>query len=316
VVLAVSWFAGIDGGQSSSELILANGAGTCSVRVKGPPCDLVGEVPGSRRRAVAIDGMLTAAWGEAGQTGAPQVRALVAGLSGHDGYEIEAALPESAIERLRYVHDSEIAHAGALDGEPGILVIAGTGSVALATDSIGRSLRTGGWGATFGDEGSAFWIARRAIARAMHARDLGNFAPRSEDALVRIVREHFGVRSLREIQHRFASGALTRPQIAEFAMALVRLREECEAAAEIVDDAVLRLAELVRISDARLAPERPRTVSYAGGLFAEAAIRERFALALEGADFNVRAPLRTPVEGALLLAYREGAALPGGAGGS
>jgi N-acetylglucosamine kinase-like BadF-type ATPase len=312
----VTWFAGVDGGQSSSELILANEDGTRAIRVKGPPCDLVGEAPGSRRRAQAIDGMLTTAWGQAGLSGEPNVRALVAGLSGYDGYEIEAALPESAIDRLRFVHDSEIAHAGALDGEPGIVVIAGTGSVALATDGVGRSLRAGGWGSTFGDEGSAFWLGRRAIARAMRARDRGSFAPRGEDALVALVREHFGVRSLREIQHRFASGALSRPAIAEFAMTLVRVREECEAAAELVDDAVRQLAELVRVADARLAPERPRAVSYAGGLFAEAAIRERFTRALGGTDFNVRTPRRTPVEGALLLAYREGASLAGGGGAS
>jgi hypothetical protein len=74
------------------------------------------------------------------------------------------------------------------------------------------------------------------------------------------------------------------------------------------------LAELVIVADARLAPQRPRAVSYAGGMFAEAAIRERFARILDATAFEVRAPRRPPVEGALLLAYREGAALAGGAG--
>jgi N-acetylglucosamine kinase-like BadF-type ATPase len=309
----MNWFAGVDGGQSGSELVLANADGTTVVRVNGPACDLVGERPGSRRRADAIDGLLAAAWQRAEQTGPPRLRALVAGLSGYDGYEVEAALPQSAIERLRFVHDSEIAHAGALAGEPGIVVIAGTGSVALATDSAGRSLRVGGWGYLFGDEGSAFWLARRAIARAMRARDRGNFAARGEGALVEIVREHFGVRSLYEILHGFASGALARSRIAEFAQTLVRASADCEAAGELVDDAVRGLAELVTVADARLAPQRPRAVSYAGGMFAEAAIRERFARALDAA-FEVRAPRRPPVEGALLLAYREGAALAGGAG--
>lgn len=305
----MTWFAGVDGGQSGSDLILANDAGTKSVRVRGPACDLVGEAPGSRRRADAIDALLEAAWREAGLVGLPRLRALVAGLSGYDGYEVEAAPPQSAIELLRFVHDSEIAHAGALGGEPGIVVIAGTGSVALATDAAGRSLRVGGWGYMFGDEGGAFRLARDAIARAMRARDRGNFATRADHALVKLVREHFGVRSLREIQHGFASGALSRGAIAEFAMTLVRTdRAECEAAGELVDDAAGRLAQLVTVADARLAPERPRRVSYAGGLFAEPAIRERFALALAGEAYDVRAPQRSPVEGALLLAYRETAA--------
>lgn len=312
----MTWFAGVDGGQSGSELVLASGDGAAPIRVKGPACDLVGEPPGSCRRADAIDGMLAEAWRRAGQAGPPQVRALVAGLSGYDGYEVEGALPKSAIACLRYVHDSEIAHAGALDGEPGIVVIAGTGSVALAADSAGRRLQVGGWGYAFGDEGSAYWLARRAIARAMRARDRGNFASRSEDALVKSVCEHFGVRSLREIQHRFASGALARSQIAAFAPALVRASEESAVAEELVGEAVWCLANLVTVSDARLAPQRPRAVSYAGGLFSEQVIRRRFAAALDVAAFDLRAPRRTPVEGALLLAYREGANFARGAGGS
>jgi N-acetylglucosamine kinase-like BadF-type ATPase len=310
----VNWFAGVDGGQSGSELVLANGDGSKSFRVKGPPCDLVGEAAGSRRRANAIDGLIEAAWQRAGQAGPPVLRALVAGLSGYDGYEVEAALPTSAIARLRFVHDSEIAHAGALDGEPGIVVIAGTGSVALATDGAGRSLRLGGWGHAFGDEGSAFWLARRGISWAMRARDRGNFASRGEDALVKIVREHFGVRSLREIQHGFASGSISRARIAEFAIALVRAQQECDVAGVLVDDAVQRLVGLVVLGDARLAPQRPRLVSYAGGLFAEPSIRERFTRALDRAAFDVRVPRRAPVEGALLLAYRAGAVPSGGAG--
>lgn len=311
---ALNWFAGVDGGQSGSELALANDGDATVVRVQGPACDLVGEQPGSRRRADAIDALLAAAWQRAEQTGPPRVRALVAGLSGYDGYEIEAAPLQSAIERLRFVHDSEIAHAGALAGEPGIVVIAGTGSVALATDNVGRRLRFGGWGHLFGDEGSAFWLARNAISRAMRGQDCGSFAARGEGALAAIVREHFGVRSLREIQHGVASGALARSRIAALAQTLVRASAECEAAGELVDDAVRRLAELVTVADARLAPQRPRAVSYAGGMFAEAAIRERFARALDGRAFDLRAPRRPPVEGALLLAYREGAAFAGGAG--
>jgi N-acetylglucosamine kinase-like BadF-type ATPase len=303
----VSWFAGLDGGQSGSELLLADEDGTRTFHVTGPACDLVGETAGSQRRAGAVDALLAAAWERAGQAGPPRVRVLVAGLSGYDGYEVEAAPPKSSIEHMRFVHDSEIAHAGALDGEPGIVVIAGTGSVALGIDASGRRVRVGGWGYAFGDEGSAFWLARQAISRAMRARDCGHFAPRTEHALVEIVREHFGVHSLREIQHGFASGALTRARIAEFSAALVRMRDDAEAVRELVDDAVERLAELVKMADPRLAPQRPRPVSYAGGLFSEVAVRERFALALAGPEFDVRAPRRSPVEGALLLAYRDGA---------
>src|ERR1022692_4399769 len=69
--------------------------------------------------------------------------------------------------------DAVIALAGATAGEPGIVTIAGTGSIAFGrngTGSIafgrnaaGRTARTGGWGYIFGDEGSGFDIARQAL---------------------------------------------------------------------------------------------------------------------------------------------------------
>lgn len=52
---------------------------------------------------------------------------------------------------------------GALDGENGIVIIAGTGSIALALkDNI--VTRCGGWGSQLGDEGSAYWIAKKMLS--------------------------------------------------------------------------------------------------------------------------------------------------------
>ncbi|MCA9322722.1 MAG: hypothetical protein KDB53_18415, partial [Planctomycetes bacterium] len=59
--------------------------------------------------------------------------------------------------------DAAIAHAGALAGEPGILVLSGTGSNVWGCDPQGREARAGGWGPVVGDEGSAFEIGRRAF---------------------------------------------------------------------------------------------------------------------------------------------------------
>lgn len=70
-----------------------------------------------------------------------------------------------AFDGYHYVIDSDaqIALMGALDGKEGILVIAGTGSIALANKE-GQSYRSGGWGYLLGDEGSAYWIAKKLFA--------------------------------------------------------------------------------------------------------------------------------------------------------
>lgn len=63
--------------------------------------------------------------------------------------------------RVRVMGDLELAHRSAFDEGPGILLIAGTGSAALARDRRGRWSRSGGRGPLLGDEGSAFWIGKR-----------------------------------------------------------------------------------------------------------------------------------------------------------
>src|SRR5262249_18068921 len=55
--------------------------------------------------------------------------------------------------KVRVISDVELAHTAALCGLPGVLVIAGTGSIALARDGARKMARAGGLGALLGDEG-------------------------------------------------------------------------------------------------------------------------------------------------------------------
>jgi glucosamine kinase len=63
--------------------------------------------------------------------------------------------------------DAEAAHLGALGGDAGILLLAGTGSMALGRNARRRWARAGGWGPLLGDEGSAFWIGREWLRTTM-----------------------------------------------------------------------------------------------------------------------------------------------------
>jgi len=64
-------------------------------------------------------------------------------------------------------HDAWIAHYGAFSGRSGILVTAGTGSIAFGRNEAGEEARAGGWGWMLGDEGSGWWIGREAIRAAL-----------------------------------------------------------------------------------------------------------------------------------------------------
>ena len=67
--------------------------------------------------------------------------------------------------------DIEVALAAAFGREPGIVVSAGTGSIAVARDPAGVVHRCGGYGWQVGDEGSGYAIGRAALGAASRAQD-------------------------------------------------------------------------------------------------------------------------------------------------
>jgi N-acetylglucosamine kinase-like BadF-type ATPase len=88
--------------------------------------------------------------------------------------------------------DCQTARFGATLGSPGVVVIAGTGSIVVAGNSRSRWVRFGGWGHILGDEGSAYWIAVESVKAAIASEDRGE----SGGKLGRAVRRWFGVRRL------------------------------------------------------------------------------------------------------------------------
>ncbi|MGH7706855.1 MAG: BadF/BadG/BcrA/BcrD ATPase family protein [Vulcanimicrobiaceae bacterium] len=310
-------FAGIDGGQSSSSAVIGDERGRVLTRATGSPTDLVGEPPESRRRADAIDELLAQARQSAGVAPDEPFDAIVAGLSGFDGFEPPNPAPRTPARRWRFTHDSEIAHAGAFGGEPGIVVIAGTGSVALGIARDGRRALAGGWGYLFGDEGSAFWVAREALRGAMHARDrrTDDFALRTHGSFADLERralDYFGVTDLRAIQHGFAAGSIARGRVAGFAPEVVAAAQaaaaEGSAAGQLCLSAGAHLVGLAHSVDDALGPEAGRRVAFVGGVFDGAGLPRPTASHVRRRipQADVVAPLEAPVLGALRLAYRDG----------
>ena len=288
-------FAGIDGGQTSSGAVLADARGTVLARVSGPPADLVGQARDAARQAGVLDALLAAALARAGLPDDTAFASVVAALSGYDEGESIPPTLHARAGTFRFVHDTLAAHAGAFDGAPGIVVMAGTGSVAYGVAPDGTSVRTGGWGFLFGDEGSAFWLGRLALRKAMRAEDRGApAAPRGQALLAALE-----LPSLRAVQHAFAHGELTRPQIAALAPLALEDSALCEKAAEKLADLAALVAR--RLDDKRLA------VAGCGGLFGgSAALRRAWTARVEAAlpKATVVEPRFDAVLGALRLAYR------------
>jgi N-acetylglucosamine kinase-like BadF-type ATPase len=159
-------YLGIDGGQSSTKALLADGAGKVIGRGRGGPCNHAGSAEGRAKFLEAVGDCLRQSFHEAGlDLDSAHFAAVCLGLSG--GSEDKEAYVRELIRSDRYklTHDAEIALLGGTGGEPGIIIIAGTGSIAFGRNAQMQTARAGGWGYIFGDEGGGFDLARQALRR-------------------------------------------------------------------------------------------------------------------------------------------------------
>jgi N-acetylglucosamine kinase-like BadF-type ATPase len=293
----VNLFAGIDGGQSSTVAVVGDEHGRILGRGSAGPADEIGAGNESTRLRDALQGALAAACGDAGLVSDTPFEAIVAGVSGYDG-RVYGQMPALPSQRTVLLHDTPIAHAGALAGLPGIIIIAGTGSVVFGRDGDGRSWTLGGWGFLFGDEGSAFSIVRQALSAMMRAQDDGDVTLAAE---TQAACNFFAMPSLRRLVHAFYKNEIARDRLATFAPEVMRF----DAFRSLADRGADRLAALARGAVAAGAPAR---IAFVGGVFAD----ERFRHALRAAILDrlphaeIIEPRYAPVYGALLLAYREG----------
>ena len=98
------------------------------------------------------------------------------GMAGMDRPADEAVV-RAILRRLGFrgvahaVNDALIALVAGADEDPGVVVIAGTGSIAYGVGPDATAARAGGWGEVYGDEGSAFWVGARALAAVVRAAD-------------------------------------------------------------------------------------------------------------------------------------------------
>jgi glucosamine kinase len=238
----------------------------------------------------------------------PGTRAAVLGLPGwgevpaHDRDMAEvarAALPEG---ELRLLNDVDLACHGALGAGQGVLVLAGTGSMAMAQGPLGRH-RTGGWGDVFGDEGSAFWIGREALTRASMMRD--GRLPDTGFAAALEARLGLGPQDGPfALSVWVARQTHLRPAIAALAREVDAMAAAGDPAALAVMEAAAEPLALLARTAARLAGlDAPRPWCVAGSVFSSPRVTDALARALGSAP----APARYDALGGGLLMAAEAA---------
>jgi len=299
-------YLGIDGGQSSTTALIGEKTGDETGRVLGigraGPCNHAAAGEGRRKFIAAITDSVQEAAKAAG-VNHPSFEAACLGLSG--GPDDKEALAKETIRAERYLitHDAHIALAGATGGEPGIIVIAGTGSMVFGKNADGVTARAGGWGYIFGDEGGAFDLVRQAL-RAVLRNEEGWGPPTTlREALL----EAAGARDGNQLLHRLYTDEYPRDRVAGWAKLVDQAARAGDAVAnDILGSAAQQLATLTAAVRRQLFERSDLVhVCYSGGVFGSQPLLERFRMLVELEEGNrVSAPRHDAAEGALLEAFR------------
>mgnify|MGYP001117996309 CR=1 FL=1 len=200
-----------------------------------------------------------------------------------------------------FVNDAEVAWAGSLGMEPGITVVAGTGSIAFGKDETGKTARCGGFSEHFDDAGSGYWLGLKTLS--LFCQQADGRCPKSP--LYDLVREHLSLNNNYGINGVFKKEfSFSRERVASLQMLLYKAARAGDMAAiEIYRQAAHELLKLVNGVQKQLCYERETLVSFSGGIFQVGClIVDPFMELAELSGYKVQEPVATPLNGALMIA--------------
>jgi N-acetylglucosamine kinase-like BadF-type ATPase len=293
----VSWLADADG-----RILGRGGAGASNAKAVGDP-EAREALEKSRRLAFADAGL-----------GVRRIEVACLGLAGFDRPDDRAKLEGWVADwtnRLILCNDAELLLAAGTPAAWGIALIAGTGSICYGRSADGTSARSGGWGPTIGDEGSAYRVVLEAL-RLVAWRADGRAAEIAPDPLTRAACALFGVDRPESIVTAIYDGTWDRarlaaqaPKVSEAAfMGDPGARDLLAQAGEELAAMVLAVCRALGWTPAS-AP-RPLPLALGGGfLLAAGVVRSGVLQALREHGFDVSArDVAEPVSGAIVLARR------------
>jgi N-acetylglucosamine kinase-like BadF-type ATPase len=300
----VAYFLGIDGGGTKTTCAIGDDSRLLATATAGPSNIVrVGETLARESLHQAVRQVCAA-----GGITPAQVAYTCAGGSGAARPELAAIVRRFLVEILHgpveVVGDMQIALEAAFDGGPGVIVIAGTGSIAYGRDRQGKTARAGGWGFAIGDEGSAHWIGREAVRAVLRAADQASEGRMT--SLAGDLSKAWGVTSLSDLAR--AANSIPPPDFAALFPPVIASKDDLAtrvltcAGSELARVAAVVMRRLFDASETGSVP-----VAMIGGVFRHAPlVRQVFYNELR--ELDPRAEVNTqvvePVEGALRMARR------------
>jgi N-acetylglucosamine kinase len=253
---------GIDAGGTKTVGLLADETGRVLAEARGSGANL--QTGGELEVEKVFDGILEAL----GRDHA--IAAVCLGIAGVDRPQDEQVITGilrrlGHRQRARVVNDAAIALAAGAPERTGVVVLAGTGSIAYGADRAGRTARAGGFGFLLADEGSGYWFGHQALRAVVRAGD--GRGPQTE--LTPLLFEELEVASVPELVPRVYERGLPKHRIAALAPLVQKAFDRGDAVAtELMAQGARELALIARSVVAQLSlGAEPFPVVLAGGVF-------------------------------------------------
>ena len=303
----MAYFLGIDGGGTKTTCAVGDESRVLATVTSGPS-NIVRVGEGTAR--ASLQQVVLQACAAAGIAPEQVTRTCVGG-SGAARPELAETVRRILAEVLAtpvvVVGDMEIALEAAFDAGPGVVVIAGTGSIAYGRDAHGNTARAGGWGFAIGDEGSAHWIGREAVRAVLQVADRtqGRTPSYRYQQFLNSLFHAWGVTSLIDLAR--IANSIPPPNFAALFPAVAASGDIVPN--EILSNGAKELAHIAAIVAGRLFPAEIKNlrVAMVGGVFQHAPlVRGVFDTELRKFDPRVEVipQVIEPVEGALRMACR------------
>lgn len=294
--LPVRWRVAVDGGGTHTRLRLIDRDGQRLAEGRAGPSALGqgaaaawAAIAAALADAASAAGLPTPAWSDC---------ALGLGLSGANSPPLRdafvAAAPAGA--QLVLANDSDTALLGAHGGRPGVLVIAGTGSIGQVLRADGSRAQAGGWGWINGDEGSGAWLGLAAMRHAQRAFDGRERAGPLALALWQRARTETGLADGGEALLAWCAGA-GQQRYATLAPVVFEREADDATAARLIAQAIADIEHLDRALD----PEAGLPLALCGSIAERLAPRIFHGEADEARRHRLVRPQGDAMDGALLL---------------
>ena len=305
---------GIDGGGTKTHAIIAGENGEILKMHFAGPSNF--QIIGVEKAAETIFSLIEMCC-ESVPCEIKNIASVVCGLTGAgrtgdqqrmaEGLKQFALSKKTTLKKIIIESDARIALEGAFKGEAGIILIAGTGSIAFGKDAKGNVHRVGGWGRMLGDEGSGYFLGRlglTAVTRHIDGRG-------EKTKLTSLIAKEFGLTDQTAIINAVYKNNF---DIASVAPLVLKAAEKKDPiCVTIIETAVIELAEHIRVAGLKIVPHSVKKVktkihvSLIGGLIANDTLISRMLkqyLAYNHPNIEIIPPMASPAYGAVVMGMK------------